>query len=81
MTVELHDAETKLSELADSAAAGEEVILVREGKPVARLTTLLPEKPKKRRLGGLEGMYEIPEDFDTMFEKEIEEMFYGESPE
>jgi prevent-host-death family protein len=79
MTVELQDAERMLSELADSAAAGEEVILVREGKPVARLTTLLPEPPKKRRLGGLEGYgFKVPDDFDTMGQKEIEEMFYGE---
>jgi antitoxin (DNA-binding transcriptional repressor) of toxin-antitoxin stability system len=80
MTVELQDAGKQLSELADSAAKGEDVILLREGKPLARMTSLAPEKPVMR-LGMLEGMYEIPEDFDTMFEKEIEEMFYGESSE
>jgi antitoxin (DNA-binding transcriptional repressor) of toxin-antitoxin stability system len=80
MTVELQDAGMKLAELADSAAQGEDVILVRDGKPVAKLTMMPPEKPK-RRLGQLEGMFEIPDDFDTMFEKEIEEMFYGESSE
>jgi antitoxin (DNA-binding transcriptional repressor) of toxin-antitoxin stability system len=77
MTVELQDAGKQLSELADSAAQGEDVILLREGKPLARMTALSPQTPK--RLGMLEGMYEIPDDFDTMFEKEIEEMFYGES--
>ena len=78
MTVELHDAGLKLAELADSAAQGEDVILVRDGKPVAKLTMMPPEKPK-RRLGGLEGYgFKVPDDFDTMFEKEIEEMFYGE---
>jgi antitoxin (DNA-binding transcriptional repressor) of toxin-antitoxin stability system len=80
MTVELQDAGKQLSELADSAAHGEDVILLREGKPLARMTSLAPEKPVKR-LGMLERMYEIPEDFDTMFDKEIEEMFYGESSE
>ena len=79
MTVELQDAGKQLSELADSAAQGEDVILLREGKPLARMTALAPERPK--RLGMLEGMFEIPDDFDTMFEKEIEEMFYGESSE
>ena len=79
MTVELHDAGTKLSELADTAANGEEVILVRDGKPVARLTTLAPPTAKKRRLGGLEGYgFKVPDDFNTMGQKEIEEMFYGE---
>jgi antitoxin (DNA-binding transcriptional repressor) of toxin-antitoxin stability system len=78
MTVELQDAEKKLAELAESAANGEDVILVREGKPVARMTTLTAEMPTSR-LGMLDGMYEIPDDFDTMLEKEIEEMFYGDS--
>ena len=80
MTVELQEAETKLAELAESAANGEEVILVREGKPIARLTTLAVEKPK-RKLGGLEGMYDIPDDSNTMFDKEIDQMFYGLSAE
>jgi prevent-host-death family protein len=78
MTIELQDAEKKLAELADSAANGEDVILVRDGKPLVRLTSLAVEKPK-RRLGGLEGYgFKIPDDFDTMCQKEIEEMFYGE---
>jgi antitoxin (DNA-binding transcriptional repressor) of toxin-antitoxin stability system len=78
MTVELHDAETKLSELADSAAGGEEVILVRDGKPVAKLTKVPTDKPK-RTLGGLEGYgFRVPDDFDTMGQREIDEMFYGE---
>ena len=32
-------------------------------------------KPK-RRLGTLDGMYNIPDDFNTMFQEEIERMFY-----
>ena len=81
-TVNIHDAKTQLSKLIERAERGEDVVIARAGKPVVRLTQLeVVKKPKKRRLGGLEGMYEIPEDFDTMFEKEIEEMFYGESPE
>jgi antitoxin (DNA-binding transcriptional repressor) of toxin-antitoxin stability system len=78
MTVELQDAGKQIAELADSAAQGEDVILVRDGKPVAKLTMVPPEKPK-RKLGGLEGSgFKVPDDFDTMFEKEIEEMFCGE---
>ena len=33
--------------------------------------------PKKRRIGFMEGMINVPDDFDTMMAKEIEEMFYG----
>jgi hypothetical protein len=42
-----------------------------------------PEEPnpskagKVRRLGFLKGQISVPEDFDTMFSKEIEKMFYG----
>ncbi|HTC76071.1 MAG TPA: hypothetical protein VK684_10865 [Edaphobacter sp.] len=32
---------------------------------------------KVQRLGFLKGQITVPEDFDTMFSKEIEEMFYG----
>jgi prevent-host-death family protein len=82
MTVELQDAGKQIAELADSAAQGEDVILVRDGRPVAKLTMVpVPPEMAKRRLGQLEGMFEIPDDFDTMFEKEIDEMFYGESSE
>jgi hypothetical protein len=39
-------------------------------------------KPKKmRRLGFGDGKSKIPDDFDTMFEKEIEEMFCGDPDE
>ncbi len=80
LTVNIHDAKTQLSKLIERVENGEDVVIARAGKPVVRLTQLaVTEKPKKRRLGGLEGMYTIPEDFDTMFDKEIEEMFYGES--
>ena len=37
-----------------------------------------PETPKVfRRLGMLDGQFNVPDDFDTMFADEIEEMFYG----
>jgi antitoxin (DNA-binding transcriptional repressor) of toxin-antitoxin stability system len=84
MTVELQEFGTKFVELAESAAGGEEVIFVREGKPYAKLIQLpqlsssFPEIPIKR-LGFLEGECSVPEDFDTMFDKEIGKMFYGSS--
>jgi prevent-host-death family protein len=80
LTVNIHDAKTQLSKLIERAEHGEDVVIARAGKPVVRLTQLVAaEKPKKRRLGGLEGYgFKVPDDFDTMFQKEIEEMFYGE---
>jgi len=39
-TVNIHAAKTQLSRLVDEAAAGEEIIIARAGKPVARLVPL-----------------------------------------
>jgi hypothetical protein len=37
-----------------------------------------PAKGKVSRIGFLNGKIKVPDDFDTMFAEEIEEMFYGE---
>lgn len=78
-TVNVHEAKTHLSRLLEKVEQGEEVILARAGKPVARLVALEPN-PVTSRLGFMQGQFTVPEDFDTMFQQEIEEMFYG-SPE
>jgi prevent-host-death family protein len=73
-TVNIHAAKTHLSRLVEDAAAGEEIIIAKSGKPVARLCPLA-EPPRRRQLGILNGQFEIPDDFDTMFEDEIRELF------
>jgi prevent-host-death family protein len=75
-TVNLHAAKTHLSKLVDAAAAGEEIVIARAGKPVARLVALEPAQRAPRRLGTLAGKFPpLPEDFDTMFAEEIRAMF------
>jgi prevent-host-death family protein len=76
-TVNMHEAKTHLSRLVERAEQGEETIIARAGKPAARLVPLAVEQPKKRRLGLLEGQFNVPDDFDTIYQAEIEEMFYG----
>jgi prevent-host-death family protein len=49
-TVNLYDAKTNLSKLVDRAAAGEEIIIAKAGKPKARLVPYQPRR-KKRRFG------------------------------
>lgn len=80
LTVNIHDAKTQLSKLIERVERGEDVVIARAGKPVVRLTQLVAEeKPKKRELGFLSGYgFTVPDDFDTMGQQEIEEMFYGE---
>lgn len=62
-TVNMNDAKSSLSKLAARAAAGEDIIIARAGKPVAMLTRV-PSTGGKRLLGLLQGKIRIAEDFD-----------------
>ena len=73
-TVNIHAAKTHLSRLVEDAAAGEEIIIAKSGKPVARLCPLAePKRP--RILGRLRGKIVVPDDFNTMYEEEIRQLF------
>lgn len=64
--INIHAAKTQLSRLVDAAAAGEEIIIARAGKPVARLVPFTPPAGSaKRRLGILAGQLKVPNDFDA----------------
>lgn len=74
--VNMHEAKTNLSKLVAKAAAGESFVIARAGKPLVKVVPIEePEKPKKREFGWFRGQMSVPDDFDTMFQKEIEEMF------
>lgn len=75
-TVNIHAAKTQLSRLVDDAAKGEEITIAKAGKPVARLVPLADVRPK-RRLGGLAGKVQIPEDFDAPLPDDILDAFEG----
>ena len=75
-TINIHAAKTQLSRLVDAAAAGEEIIIAKSGKPVARLGPLVGS-PRKRRLGVLAGKLRVPEDFDAPLPDEVIEAFEG----
>jgi prevent-host-death family protein len=75
-TVNIHAAKTHLSRLVDDAAGGEEIIIAKAGKPVARLMPLAPARPK-RRLGILAGRMKVPKDFDAPLPDEILDAFEG----
>ena len=70
VTVNIFQAKTQLSKLIEKVERGEEVIIARAGKPVARLTGLAPDKPKIR-FGGLKGKIWIADDFDAPLPDEI----------
>ncbi len=74
--VNIHAAKTQLSRLVDDAAAGEEIIIARSGKPVARLVALAPAQPK-RTLGILAGKLKVPDDFDSPLPDDVLDGFEG----
>jgi prevent-host-death family protein len=67
---DLHEAKTHLSRLVDRAASGEEIILSRAGKPLAKLVPFQP-LAKPRLPGGWEGKVSVSEDFDAPLSPEI----------
>ena len=77
-TINIHDAKTHLSRLVERVQAGEEIVIAKAGRPVARLVPIEGAR-KAVKIGGLKGG-SIPNDFNTMFEKEIEALFAGVPP-
>ena len=78
MTVEIvnvHAAKTHLSRLLERAEAGEEIVIGRAGKPIAKLIPYRAERPK-RVFGALKGQIRILpgfDDADAEIEREFEE--------
>jgi prevent-host-death family protein len=63
-TVNIHEAKTHLSRLIEAVSAGEEVIIARNGKPVARLLPVIA-RSRPRRPGEWRGRVCIGADFDA----------------
>ena len=65
-----------MSRLVDAAVAGEEIIIARSGKPVARLGPLAGPG-RSGRLGILAGKLRVPKDFDASLPDEFADVFGG----
>ena len=75
-TVNIYDAKTRLSQLVDKAASGEDVVVSRHGKPLVRITRL--KEPKRRiKFGLLKGKLTIPKDFDAPLPSNVLADFEG----
>jgi len=72
--VSVHEAKTHLSRLLGHAIAGEEVIITRSGRPVARLVAIKEERPV---FGIDEGRFVVPDDFDEPLDEELLRAFEG----
>ncbi len=63
-SVNVHEAKTHLSRLLERVERGEEVVIARAGKPVAKLVPLDPRKKKRGLRGKYKGQIWMSEDFD-----------------
>lgn len=77
-TVSISEARMHLSRLVDRVAAGEEIVISRRGKPVARLTQLAADRPPVR-FGVLKGRIEVADDFDGPLSRETLAAFLEET--
>lgn len=71
----MYEAKTQLSRLVDRAAQGEEIVIARAGRPVARLVALATRR-QPRKLGLYNGQIWIAPDFDELPE-DIQAAFEG----
>lgn len=75
-TVSVYEAKTSLSKLLTEVEAGEEVVISRNGRPIARLTPVA-QRTEPRLLGDLAGQIWISPDFDEFTEQD-EQDWYAE---
>jgi prevent-host-death family protein len=77
VAVNVHEAKTHLSRLLERVARGEEIVIARAGKPVAKL---IPYREARgpRVPGGWEGRVKVAKDFDEL-PPELAAAFHGES--
>jgi prevent-host-death family protein len=69
-TVNIHEAKTHFSRLIDRVLQGEEVVIAKAGRPVARLVPLPPKVPR-RRPGSARGLITIGPEFDEPLPDDI----------
>ena len=76
MQINVYAAKTQLSRLIDQANAGEEIVITRHGRPVARLMPVEAAAPK-RKLGTLKGKVWVADDFDAPLPEDLLDLFEG----
>lgn len=66
--VNIHEAKTHLSKLLKRVLEGEEIVIARSGRPIARLVPYAQQAP--RQFGVDRGLFEVPDDFDAPLDPE-----------
>lgn len=75
-TVNIHDAKTHLSRYLEQVERGEEIIIARAGRPVARLVPV--GEARGVRFGVARGRFAVPDDFDAPLPPEVLGAFEGQ---
>ena len=78
--VNISQAKAHLSRLVREAAGGEEIVITKRNRPVARLVAL-EASTHPRKPGGWEGKVWMADDFDAPLPEELEKKFYGDGSE
>jgi prevent-host-death family protein len=68
--VNIHDAKTHFSRLIERVLLGEEIVIAKAGRPVAKLVPIMPEA-QARRPGSAKGAFVVPEDFDAPLPQDV----------
>lgn len=76
ITVNIHEAKTHLSKMLQRVAIGEEIIIAKAGKPIARIIPF-EQKPIPRVPGSAKGKIWIAPDFNAPLPDEILDTFEG----
>lgn len=72
----IHDAKTHFSKLIEYCLRGEDVMIAKAGKPIAKLGPIRKKSPS-RKLGLLKGKIKIAKDFDAPLSEELLKEFEG----
>jgi prevent-host-death family protein len=75
--INIHEAKTNLSKLIEKAVHGEPFVIAKSGKPMVTVSAYTPPPDPAKRLGFLKGRLEVPADFDSMGNAEIQALFVG----
>ena len=75
-TVSIHEAKTHLSKLLEDVSNGTEVVIVKSGLPIAKLTGISSSRPI-RKPGFLKGKIKISSDFDAPLPVDLLDAFAG----
>lgn len=79
--VNIHEAKSTLSQLIEAVEGGQDVLIARAGRPVARLTRV-PATRKGIKLGTLKGMFKkVSPDFDALLPTSMRSAFEGDGSE